>query len=94
MDGDGDGDIVAVSLLSSRLLAQQADTTFESLIWLEQISPGKFDRHTLEVGKCHHAALEMADFDNDGDLDLAVPNFSTDGASPGPVMSIWWNERK
>ena len=93
MDGDGDLDIVAVALIPGNLLSQQSTTEFDSLIWLEQTAPGKFERHRLESGQCHHAALELADFDKDGDLDLAVPNFADDRGNIPPALAVWWNLR-
>lgn len=93
LDGDGDNDIVAVSMLSSRLLAQQPDNSFDGLIWLEQKSIGEFVWRSLETGNCRHTALELQDFDADGDLDLAVANFGDEGDEPMPPLTLWWNLR-
>jgi len=45
-----------------------------SLVWLEQVAPGRFERHTLEVGG-RHVTMDAADYDHDGDVDLGVRNF-------------------
>lgn len=91
LDGDGDLDIVAVSFLPKELRAQQSDTDFDSLILLEQTQPGTFERYRLESGKCQHTSMELADLDNDGDLDLAVSNFSEQSEDRLPPLSVWWN---
>src|SRR5262249_10109765 len=72
LDGDGDLDVVACSLLPRHMLGSQESAAFDSLLWLEQESPGHFACHSLERGTCQHAALEIGDFDDDGDVDLAV----------------------
>lgn len=89
LDGDGDLDIVAVACVPENLVAQHGGVTLDSLIWLEQTSTGVFERHALERQDCNHAALEIADFDGDGDLDLAVGNFTQQFRVP---LTIWWNE--
>lgn len=93
LDGDGDLDIVVAAFLPQELRSQQPDTEFDSLILLEQTQPGQFERHRLEAGQCHHAALEMADFDEDGDLDLAVANFAEQQTDNLPPLTVWWNLR-
>lgn len=95
MDGDGDLDIVAISLLTNAVLARFGKDKFDAVCWLEQTAPGTFVRRTLELGSCNHPSLEMGDFDADGDLDLAVANFffeePSDAEHP-PALTIWWNE--
>ena len=47
----------------------------DSIIWLEQTAPGEYSRHSLQTGTCNFATIDLADFDDDGDLDLAVGNY-------------------
>lgn len=92
MDGDGDQDVVACALVPARILAQHPDLSLASLIWLEQRASGEFVPHPLELNRCHHAAMELGDFDADGDTDLVVGNFFTGDELQKSPYTIWWNE--
>ena len=66
-----------------------------SIVYLEQTSPGLFESHTLEAGLPRHATLEVADFDNDGDLDFAVGWYLTKKWRHIPHgTTVWWNQNK
>ncbi len=91
-DRDGDLDVVAVSWLHDQLYpVGAASGPMDSIVYLEQSSPGKFERHRVEVGFPYHATLEAADFDADGDLDFAVGWQPHQGWREHSI-TVWWNQ--
>jgi hypothetical protein len=58
-----------------------------SLVWLEQIAPGRFERHTLEQG-AYLISLDLADYDRNGDPDIVIGHFQTSG---GPSVEVSQN---
>ena len=90
LDGDGDLDIVACALVSGR---ESDGVNLPALVWLEQVSPGVFERHTIAAGLPTHATLDAGDVDRDGDIDLAVGNF-TSGLREPAWVEIWENLRR
>jgi len=94
IDGDGDQDIICVSWIPSTAKPRAIATGNQpAILCLEQIAPNRFARHTLDSGFPHLPALEMADFDNDGDLDFAVGSYLLDAGDRTPYsVAVWWNE--
>jgi hypothetical protein len=95
VDGDGDLDVVAVAWLPGQVKpASLRDRPLPSVVCLEQTDPGVFVRHTLEAGAPRYAALELADFDFDGDLDFAVGSHLAHTGEISHWLAIWRNGLK
>jgi hypothetical protein len=88
-DRDGDLDVVAGAFYPPDAIG--ATPKLPSVVWLEQVAPGRFERHSLELGSPLHASLDAADFDGDGDIDLAIGNLSAEHEMPVWV-EIWENQ--
>jgi len=92
LDNDGDLDLVACALISDNMMQKYDASHFNSLIWIEQVRNGKFVTHALENGQCYHATADVADFDNDGDVDIAVGQFREISGAVRSDVTIWWNQ--
>jgi hypothetical protein len=89
IDGDGDLDVVAVSFLPRNAFPQREEKKVDAIIVLEQTTPGKFVRHTLESITCDHVTLAAGNVTDSGRIDLVVGAY---GAPPGtPPIAIWKN---
>jgi hypothetical protein len=95
IDLDGDQDIIATAWLPPKVQpASLKVAESASIICLEQTQPGVFVHHTLETGSPFYAAMALADFDQDGDLDFAVPSgpLVANARKDRHWLSVWWNQ--
>lgn len=91
VDGDGDLDVVAAAYLPTHLLRNTELDHPATLTWLEQTAPGTFRHHLIEQREGGGSmCLEVADFDQDGRLDIATGCFEVEGSSARPSVIIWW----
>ena len=76
IDRDGDQDIAACAMVPARALQAQSGTPTQAVIWLEQGSDGRFQRHVISASQPQHAAMTVLDADGDGDTDIAAGCFA------------------
>jgi len=75
LDGDGDLDLVSSAFIPVFNPEWQYADQLDSIVWLEQTSPGQYERYSLETGKPYHPCGDLGDYDGDGDLDIVLGNF-------------------
>lgn len=92
LDGDGDLDVAACALVPQKQLQTAANLVLDGVIWLEQIQPGKFERHSLSAGPPVHAAMVVVDIDADHDHDLLVGGFYEESAEETPAVILFENQ--
>lgn len=90
LDQDGDLDVVASSFLPRDLRTQfPKDTQPSAIAWLENDGLQNFRVRPIQVERCIHPALCIADFNKDGKPDLAAANFHEDPhSSPVPLVDV------
>jgi hypothetical protein len=84
--GDGKLDIVAVSYLPREAFPQRDKQNLDSIILLEQTTPGEFVRHTLETTTCDHVTCIAGDVFGTGRADIVTANFSQDEHLPALLI--------
>lgn len=78
LTGNGLPDVVAVSFLPEDKFPQRkAQEGTDAVILLEQVEPGVFRRHSLDVETCDHVTCAVGDLDGTGQLDLIIGQFSS-----------------
>ena len=87
--GTGRPGIVAVSFLPADKFPDRIPRKADAVILLEQVAPGKFERHSLATLDCDAVVCAAGDLYGLGRIDFAVGNFSST-ATDHPV-AIWKN---
>jgi hypothetical protein len=85
-NGDGKLDIVAVSYLPVEAFPQRDKLELDSIILLEQTTPGLFVRHTLEPKTCDHVTCVAGDVFGTGRPDVIIGNFTQNAATPALLV--------
>ncbi len=93
VDGDSDLDVVAVSYLPAEEFRRRDGLRPDSVLLLEQTTPGRFARHTLETTTCDHVTCAAGAWDGDGRVHLAVGNFSLTPANRLADAVVLWKNR-
>ena len=89
LDGDGDLDVAACALTGA--VKRDVAAKLPSLVWLEQVKSGRFEKRTIEVGNPVHATLAAGDVDGDGDIDLVTGTLALFGKSTA-WLDVWENK--
>ncbi len=88
LDCDGDMDLVASAFLPGHLVSMFEGQDPMALVWIENMGQQQFRIRPLQVGTCKHAAICIADINEDGLPDIAAANFYEDAALKMPPMDI------
>ncbi|MFH1920066.1 MAG: hypothetical protein ABIP48_09295, partial [Planctomycetota bacterium] len=75
LDGDGDLDLVSSCFMPMFDPNTPNAGLLETVIWLEQTSPGEYQRYFLETGTPYHPCGDLGDYDDDGDVDVVLGDF-------------------
>jgi mono/diheme cytochrome c family protein len=90
LDGDGDLDVVVSAFTGAA--GGEAAVRLPSLVWLEQLEKGHFERHTIAVGRPRYPTIDVGDVDGDGDVDIVAGVFLLQGQSTD-WLDVWVNQK-
>jgi hypothetical protein len=65
----------------------------DAVLFLEQVAPERFERHSLKRGGCDHATVAAGDLSGEGRIDFVTGNFSFFGKMDDSV-TVWRNQGK
>lgn len=94
LDGDGDLDLAACCFIPSSARERQSDAaSFASLVWIERRGK-ELIPHAVELDNCVHAAMELADVNGDGAVDIIAGSFDATASSQElRPFDVWLNRR-
>ena len=75
LDGDGDLDLVSSVFIPAFDPDWPNADMLDTVVWLEQTSPGQYARYSLETSTPYHPCGDLGDYDGDGDIDIVLGNF-------------------
>lgn len=81
-DTDGDDDVITAEM-------HQGDDPDNIVLHLNQSNGQSWVRETVSSGGSHN--IQVADFDNDGDIDFFGANWNSSSAPDGADIVLWWN---
>lgn len=88
--GKGRKDVVGVSFLTPERFPQRQEQRLDSILWLEQTTPGQFVRHSLENVSCDHLTCTSGDIYGDGRPRLLTGSSSfLEGAKLSQAVTVW-----
>lgn len=92
LTGAGRRDIFAVAFLPPEEYPQLKAIQADAMLLLEQVAPGKFERHSLAVASCNHLTCAVGDVHGDGRQHLVTGNFfMTSAFAQRDLVTVWKN---
>lgn len=93
MDWDGDVDIIAVANLPASVKPERLRReSHPAIVIFENDGKEQFTPRGLSLDPPRHATIELADFNSDGRLDLAVGSLLFAPNEVAPRLTLWWQK--